>query len=176
MPRCGHSIAHGEDFPVARPPQDQRNAQQHGLGHALAADCGRAQRRIPVVVEQRGRRPGRRNLCARDFANHVGEVHTIAEGEARPVGLARTQAPAEADQAGLRFEANQVSPNETPLFGQAKGWGCWGFSYIQQVVHVRRTARRDGCRGYGTALGAPLSKFTSFVLQFVQSYVSNSWT
>ena len=50
------TVAHGEDDAVAAPSQHQRNAQQHRGGEPLAAQAVAAQRGIPVVIDQRGRR------------------------------------------------------------------------------------------------------------------------
>src|ERR1035438_9566179 len=72
-------IAHGEVTARGGPSPDQWDAQQHGRRHVLAGYFRGGQCGIPVVIQQRGGRPGCCGLRARDFASHGPEFHTIAE-------------------------------------------------------------------------------------------------
>ena len=68
----GAAVAQGKHAPVAAPPQHQRNAQQHGGGQLALAQIVGAQRRIPVVVDQRRGRPLNRH--ARFCSGHQGHL------------------------------------------------------------------------------------------------------
>src|SRR5664279_1790558 len=66
-------VAHSEITARGGAPQDQWNAQQHGRCHALAGYLRRSQRGKPVVIQQRGARPGGCDLGAINFASHGSE-------------------------------------------------------------------------------------------------------
>ena len=71
MPRCGQRSRMAKYFPSDLRPEHQRNAEQNGLRHLLPANLRRADRRVPVVVDERGSWPGRSNRSASDFTSHV---------------------------------------------------------------------------------------------------------
>ena len=72
-------IANREVMARGGPSRDQWKAQQHGRRHLLARYLWGPQRGMPVVIQQRGARPGCCGLCTRDFASHGTEFHTLAE-------------------------------------------------------------------------------------------------
>ena len=64
------SIAHGESATFGGASQNQGDTQQHCGCHMFAENFRRAQRGIPVVIQQGDGGPSSRNLCASNFTSH----------------------------------------------------------------------------------------------------------